>query len=65
MPTVPAASRRDFLRTLGVSAAALPFVANLPSLAFANQGKPQAAARRGLQPQRHHALHLLAEGVRR
>ncbi|MGL4421262.1 MAG: DUF1552 domain-containing protein [Gemmataceae bacterium] len=33
------ANRRDFFRTLGVSAAALPFVANLPSLAFANQAR--------------------------
>jgi len=32
-------ARRDFLKTLGVSAAALPFLANLPSLAFANQAK--------------------------
>ena len=32
-------NRRDFLKTLGVSAAALPFLANLPSLAFANQAK--------------------------
>jgi len=32
-------SRRDFLRTLGVSAAALPFITNLPSLSAANQGK--------------------------
>jgi hypothetical protein len=30
-------SRRDFLRTLGIGAAATPFLANLPSLAFANQ----------------------------
>jgi hypothetical protein len=30
-------SRRDFLRDLGISAAAIPFVLNLPSLAFANQ----------------------------
>lgn len=30
-------SRRQFLRDLGVSAAALPFVLNLPSLGFANQ----------------------------
>jgi hypothetical protein len=29
--------RRDFLRTLGLTAAALPFVGNLPSAAFANQ----------------------------
>ncbi|MFM7070319.1 MAG: DUF1552 domain-containing protein [Planctomycetota bacterium] len=33
------ATRRDFLRTLGLSAAALPFVTNLPSLGFANQGQ--------------------------
>ncbi len=31
------ASRREFLRQLGLSAAALPFVLNLPSLGFANQ----------------------------
>ncbi len=31
------ASRREFLRDLGISAAALPFVLNLPSLGFANQ----------------------------
>ena len=30
-------TRRAFLRSLGVSAAAMPFVLNLPSLAFANQ----------------------------
>jgi hypothetical protein len=30
-------SRRDFLRDLGIGAAALPFVMNLPSLGFANQ----------------------------
>lgn len=30
-------SRREFLRDLGLSAAALPFICNLPSLAFANQ----------------------------
>jgi hypothetical protein len=32
-------SRREFFRTLGISTAALPFVMNLPSLAFANQAK--------------------------
>ena len=32
-------NRRDFLRTVGASALALPFVGNLPSLGFANQGK--------------------------
>ena len=31
------ASRRDFLRELGLGAAALPFFMNLPSLGFANQ----------------------------
>src|SRR4051794_23334137 len=30
-------SRRDFLRDLGISAAAMPFVLNLPSLGLANQ----------------------------
>ena len=30
-------SRREFLKSLGISAAALPFVLNLPSLGFANQ----------------------------
>jgi hypothetical protein len=30
-------SRREFIRDLGIGAAALPFVLNLPSLAFANQ----------------------------
>ena len=30
-------SRREFVRDLGLSAAALPFVMNLPSLGFANQ----------------------------
>src|SRR5438128_4459653 len=30
-------SRREFLRDVGISAAVLPFVLNLPSLGFANQ----------------------------
>ncbi|MCA9070360.1 MAG: DUF1552 domain-containing protein, partial [Planctomycetaceae bacterium] len=30
-------TRRDFLRDLGLSAAAMPFILNLPSLGFANQ----------------------------
>jgi hypothetical protein len=30
-------TRREFLRDLGISAAALPFILNLPSLGFANQ----------------------------
>ena len=34
-------SRREFLRQLGVSAAALPFVAMLPSLARAGQDGPR------------------------
>jgi len=37
MPTYP--SRRRFLKEAGVSAAALPFVLNLPSLGFANQSQ--------------------------
>ncbi len=32
-------SRRDFIKTLGIGAASLPFVLNLPSLGFANQGE--------------------------
>ncbi|MBP3955960.1 DUF1552 domain-containing protein [Gemmata sp. G18] len=32
-------NRRDFIRDLGLSAAALPFVLNLPGLAFANQAR--------------------------
>ena len=32
-------TRREFIRDLGVSAAAIPFVLNLPSLGFANQTK--------------------------
>jgi hypothetical protein len=32
-------NRRDFVRNLGLSAAAVPFVLNLPSLGFANQTK--------------------------
>ncbi len=32
-------TRREFVRDLGLSAAALPFVLNLPGLAFANQAK--------------------------
>lgn len=32
-------TRREFVRDLGISAAALPFVLNLPGLGFANQSK--------------------------
>ncbi len=32
-------SRREFIRDLGIGAAAVPFVLNLPSLGFANQAK--------------------------
>jgi hypothetical protein len=32
-------TRREFLRDLGISAAAIPFVMNLPSLGFANQSR--------------------------
>jgi hypothetical protein len=35
----PKSSRREFIRDLGLGAAALPFVLNLPSLGFANQGR--------------------------
>jgi Protein of unknown function (DUF1552) len=31
-------SRREFIRDLGIGAAAIPFILNLPSLGFANQG---------------------------
>ncbi|MBL8795456.1 MAG: DUF1552 domain-containing protein [Planctomycetia bacterium] len=34
---MPAITRREFIRDLGIGAAALPFVLNLPSLGFANQ----------------------------
>src|SRR5690348_16637664 len=30
-------SRREFIRELGIGAAAVPFILNLPSLGFANQ----------------------------
>ena len=30
-------TRREFIRDLGIGAAALPFLLNLPSLGFANQ----------------------------
>src|SRR5947209_5183127 len=33
----PYSTRREFIRDLGIGAAALPFILNLPSLAFANQ----------------------------
>ena len=32
-------NRRDFIRTLGLSAATLPYILNLPSLGFANQAQ--------------------------
>jgi hypothetical protein len=32
-------TRREFIRDLGIGAAAIPFISNLPSLAFANQQK--------------------------
>jgi hypothetical protein len=35
----PQRTRREFLRDLGIGAAALPFVLNLPGLGFANQGR--------------------------
>ena len=36
---MPYRSRREFIRDLGLGAAALPFVLNLPSLGFANQAR--------------------------
>lgn len=36
---MPSRSRREFVRDLGIGAAALPFVLNLPSLGFANQAR--------------------------
>lgn len=36
---MPPTTRRQFLRDLGIGAAALPFVLNLPSLGFANQAR--------------------------
>src|SRR5436190_16739384 len=38
-PDVLYRSRREFFRDLGLGAAALPFVLNLPSLGFANQAR--------------------------
>ena len=32
-------TRREFIRDLGLSAASLPFILNLPSLGFANQAR--------------------------
>ncbi len=37
MPSFP--TRRDFVRDLGLGAAALPFILNLPGLGFANQAR--------------------------
>ncbi len=34
-------TRREFLKDLGLSAAAMPFILNLPSLGFANQSQPK------------------------
>ena len=31
-------NRREFIRDMGIGAAAIPFILNLPSLGFANQG---------------------------
>jgi hypothetical protein len=36
-PTVTTTTRRQFIRDLGIGAAAFPFILNLPSLGFANQ----------------------------
>ncbi len=34
-----ARNRREFIRDLGIGAAAVPFILNLPSLGFANQAR--------------------------
>ena len=36
---LPAYTRREFIRDLGLGAAAVPFILNLPSLGFANQAR--------------------------
>jgi hypothetical protein len=38
---MPPSSRREFIRDLGLGTASLPFILNLPSLAFANQKWPK------------------------
>ena len=38
-PGAYTSNRREFLRDLGIGAAALPFLLNLPSLGFANQAR--------------------------
>ena len=53
-------NRREFIRDLGLGAAALPFLLNLPSLGFANQATAQAAAGRHVQPQRRRPADVLA-----
>ena len=53
-------TRREFVRDLGVSAAAVPFLLNLPSLGFANQAQAEAADRLHLQPERHRPARVLA-----
>jgi hypothetical protein len=54
-----ALNRRSFLRSLGISAAALPFVAGLPSLAVGHF-RAEAAARVHFLPKRNGAIQLLA-----
>jgi len=39
-PTTPVTTRREFLRGLGLSAASLPFLSNLPALAAVDSGSP-------------------------
>src|SRR5215217_5210818 len=64
-------SRREFIRTLGLSAAAIPFVLNLPSLAFANQSQrkkriifmfsPNGVVRKNFWPDQEGAQFALKE----
>jgi hypothetical protein len=39
MALAPRSTRREFIRNVGIGAASLPFILNLPSLGFANQFK--------------------------
>ena len=58
-------SRREFLRSLGVSAAALPFVLNLPGLAFANSAVRKKRLVIMFSPVRRHPVGILAGPGRR
>ena len=55
-------SRREFIRDLGIGAAAVPFVLNLPSLGFANQAKRKQRLVIMFSPERRDPRRVLAEG---